>query len=645
MNIKNLYLVFFMLLTGCNESQISENSTRNNKKTHEKFSPIPENNEKFFKNFLTDLEHHIQNESDNSLLDFLDNQDSEYLKRVPHDMVIKAINTGDFNTFVRVKNCTSQTNTSDADKKQSIDLILKKIKENNALDRTFFHLLGMAIYTVSLGDSFKGYDISCVPALYRPLLADQPDLGQLTQLAFNIVFYKSQKNRVEKLICFILAGIDIQAKDTKGHSFLHYATQLRDIELMEMLIEENKILVHTKSTNKTHPLHIAAYQGTLDSIELLLNAGADVNAQNANGDTSLHTVATIKSENKQAIQVIYALLDAGADVNAQNANGDTPLHTAIHSGNLNIINTLLNSGADVNIANKEGVTPLTKAIFNDSPEVTHEIQKNIVEALTDTKKIDFKGAHKDLLEEVLTQISGYNGDKEQYTQSWCALHNALCLIGAGAPVNTEVNLKSLNKLILDSKLHIENFHIQELFKPDAALKEYDERLNLNRNCYNTLKEYNHMYLYNAFVARGANLNYKPSKKANSLLHFASQNNDIHIAQLLINKGVDVNDTNFANRTPLHVAAMKGHYATVLYLVSNEEVNINALDFKGNTPLHLAAQAGHYHIVSALLERNASINIMNNYGETPLDIAQYEEFTHIENLLSHPTSKMKTEKRW
>jgi hypothetical protein len=53
-----------------------------------------------------------------------------------------------------------------------------------------------------------------------------------------------------------------------------------------------------------------------------------------------------------------ALIDAGADVNFQNNEGSTPLHTAAFFCRTEIVENLLANGADVSIKNHAGSTAL-----------------------------------------------------------------------------------------------------------------------------------------------------------------------------------------------------------------------------------------------------------------------------------------------
>jgi hypothetical protein len=74
-----------------------------------------------------------------------------------------------------------------------------------------------------------------------------------------------------------------------------------------------------KYAGKT-PLHCAIYNKHLDEALLLLQAGAKINAPDANGATALHLAASMED-----VEAIKFLLSRGAAVNALDKEGKTPL--------------------------------------------------------------------------------------------------------------------------------------------------------------------------------------------------------------------------------------------------------------------------------------------------------------------------------
>lgn len=78
-------------------------------------------------------------------------------------------------------------------------------------------------------------------------------------------------------------------------------------------------------------------------LELLINAGSDINAQNIVGDAPLHKAAL----NGRALSADF-LIRAGANVNIRNEFAQTPLHAACVSGNIEVVQRLVQGGADTN---------------------------------------------------------------------------------------------------------------------------------------------------------------------------------------------------------------------------------------------------------------------------------------------------------
>ncbi len=68
------------------------------------------------------------------------------------------------------------------------------------------------------------------------------------------------------------------------------------------------------------------------------------------GDTALHRAAATN-----CVRAVQLLIKAGANVNAAGGMGYTPLHTASAAGNREIFDALLAAGADADLVNEFGI--------------------------------------------------------------------------------------------------------------------------------------------------------------------------------------------------------------------------------------------------------------------------------------------------
>jgi ankyrin repeat protein len=54
---------------------------------------------------------------------------------------------------------------------------------------------------------------------------------------------------------------------------------------------------------------------------------------------------------------------------------------------------------------------------------------------------------------------------------------------------------------------------------------------------------------------------------------------------------------------------------------------------GSTPLHEAVEQGHGHVVKFLLDHAAERGLVNEFGQTPLDIANLDGNEEISKILA------------
>jgi thiosulfate/3-mercaptopyruvate sulfurtransferase len=114
--------------------------------------------------------------------------------------------------------------------------------------------------------------------------------------------------------------------------------------------------VNAVISNGTTPLMKASHQGNIATVRMLLAAGAQIDARNADGNNALW-LACVGNH----LDAVEALVDAGIDIDNRNDNGATPLMYAASCGNPGIIDRLLALGADVAPETLDGFTALDLA--------------------------------------------------------------------------------------------------------------------------------------------------------------------------------------------------------------------------------------------------------------------------------------------
>ncbi len=138
-------------------------------------------------------------------------------------------------------------------------------------------------------------------------------------------------------------GCGATGLETQTCPFLATAAELGSAEVVRVLLaagaEPNQASVDTGDA----PLHLAR---TADVVRLLVAAGAQLETLNATlaedeqGMTPLHRAVLVGNRD-----TVRALLEAGAQPNAANANGEPLLHAAVFAGT-DILRDLLDAGAD-----------------------------------------------------------------------------------------------------------------------------------------------------------------------------------------------------------------------------------------------------------------------------------------------------------
>jgi len=161
-----------------------------------------------------------------------------------------------------------------------------------------------------------------------------------------------------------MIAVAAMAQSPEGGPEKFYSA-IRDNNLNQLkALLDQKAGANVADDHDITPLMYAAEIGSVEAMRLLLDHGADVNAQNAYGSTALMWSVSDAAK-------VRLLLDHGAEVNAVARSGRTALIIAAFTNpSAEVVRLLLAKGAKVDVMDKRHVTPLNAATFgNDTATV------------------------------------------------------------------------------------------------------------------------------------------------------------------------------------------------------------------------------------------------------------------------------------
>jgi hypothetical protein len=144
--------------------------------------------------------------------------------------------------------------------------------------------------------------------------------------------------------CLIgLRNLDIDSKDMKGRTALYVAAEKGASVLTRMLLDKGAD-INAQGGHYGNALQAALARGDKEIATMLLDKGADINAQGGHYGNALQ--AALARGDKE---IATLLLDKGADANAQGGEYGNALQAALFFGRKEVVKVLLERGANVNL--------------------------------------------------------------------------------------------------------------------------------------------------------------------------------------------------------------------------------------------------------------------------------------------------------
>jgi ankyrin repeat protein len=410
------------------------------------------------------------------------------------------------------------------------------------------------------------------------LLDAGADPGLTTRYGVSPLSLAAGNGNAAMIRLLIEAGADPNAPNAIGEPMLMAAAESGEVQAVVALLEHGARVDERDTDFAQTALMVAARGGETGIARVLLEAGADPNAQTRIGETPDWILPNSRPGFSFGIGIIRGGLPADRGMRPFIPGGMTPLHYAARHGFVETAEVLLDSGAkiDANEANK--IAPLLMAISNNQIELA----LTLIERGANIESQDWYG-RSPLWSAVNVRnlyVSNDTFDNDIVREPVLALIRTLLDHGANPNVRTTESPPVRQHLLsITGTLEWVDFTGQTPFLA-AALA-----------------------------------------------------GDVTVMRLLLEHSADPHLPSFGGTTALMAAAGVNWVVSQSYTEGPQAVlgavmlclelgmDVNAINSMGIAAIHGAANRGSDDIIELLVTHGASLDVADNEGRTPLDWAR------------------------
>lgn len=435
---------------------------------------------------------------------------------------------------------------------------------------------------------------------------DMRDDGSLTPLQV-----AAQAGYVTVVKYLTSSGADVNVTDTHGETPLHWNSSIARVQpdLTEVLIA-NGADVNAMDNDGRTPLHYATKYGFNEVKECIRRASTD--------NTLLQYQLT--TDDLRVLRMVQLLVDAGADVNAADGSGRTALHNTAAGGLPNATSYLISIGAVVDARTDAGKTALHDALdFTPYTMIrSNRIRRN--------RNLQFSSGEKVLQQapygERVLQQAPYNVAK--------------LLLASGADPNARTRHRphAAGRTPLSYAASGSHFEAIDLLLSNGARVHNEFDIALHRHV-----ESGDIDAVKVVLKYGASVDARDEVTGTPVLHRAIQLGYSEITEALLARGADIHAPSNRGQTSLINAARVGDARLAKYMITHgAEINVQCDD--GWTPLHAAAARGHLDVVKLLVNYGANTELRDKTGRTALSKAENDSV--VQFLKEHMDEARKLE---
>ncbi|KAJ7487066.1 ankyrin repeat domain-containing protein [Mycena latifolia] len=384
----------------------------------------------------------------------------------------------------------------------------------------------------------------------------------------------------------------------KMDSALSAASSNGHIHLVQLLIDAGAE-INSQDDLYGHPLNAACKNGHESVVQLLIEKGADVNALGGRYGNALQA-ASIEGH----AAVVQLLIQKGADVNAQGGDYGNALQAASVMGHKPVVQLLIEMGADVNAQGGDYRNALQAGSFDG-----HEL---VVQLLI-KKGVD---------------VNAQGGDYRNALQAASVMgHESVVqlLIEKGADVNAQGGY--YGNILQAASIHGYESVVQLLIEKGA---DVNAQGGYYGNALQAASVMGQESVVQLLIKKGADVNAQGGDYVNSL-QAASVRGYESVVQLLIEKGADVNAQGGGYGNALQAASIHG-YKSMVQLLIEKGADVNAQGGDYGNSLQAASVMGHKLVVQLLIEKGADVNAQGGYYGNALQAASIHGYESVVQLL-------------
>ena len=393
---------------------------------------------------------------------------------------------------------------------------------------------------------------------------------------------------------------DIKAEiEKKFTNLLFYSITQGELKEVELLLDKG-VDVHADDNIGWPPMVRAAEYGQLAIVETLLTRGADPLKGTVGSRLPLHFAA----EGGHLSVVSLLLKQPSVNPNLKDYTGQTALFKAANNGHHDVVELLLQQkGVDPDAVSHDGFTPLLQAIF--------EKHQKVVRLLLDRADVNPNQCDTTYKQTPLWMASTAGDDIL-----------AMFLARKDIEINGQSHFSEtpLYQAIQHKRLSAAKMLLAA--GADPNIPAHETRTALSWAAAEGSEESVELLLQQPSIALDT-----PDTFGQTPLLRAADAGHTKSVRMLLNKGANIKHADNESRTSLSLAAVNGHKVVAKLLLKNG-AEINAQDKTGNTPLALAAEKNHDAVVRFLLESGADADLADEEEETPFEKARDRHLDQI-----------------